>query len=100
MASVTIRNLPDDVKERLRVRAAQRGNSLEQELRNVITSSVNPVETDGVPFVNSYAHLAPDKNGLLWPFGPDGFPVAAVGVTMPDPHYTFRREDEYGDDGR
>ena len=33
MASITIRNLDDDVKARLRVRAAGRGHSMEEEAR-------------------------------------------------------------------
>ena len=31
MASITIRNLDDDVKKRLRVRAAERSRSMEEE---------------------------------------------------------------------
>jgi phosphopantothenoylcysteine decarboxylase/phosphopantothenate--cysteine ligase len=33
MASITIRNLDDDAKERLRIRAAQNGRSMEEEAR-------------------------------------------------------------------
>ena len=33
MATLTIRNLPDDVRDRLRVRAAQNGRSMEAEAR-------------------------------------------------------------------
>ena len=33
MASITIRNLDDDVKTRLRVRAADNGRSMEEEVR-------------------------------------------------------------------
>jgi plasmid stability protein len=33
MASMTIRNLDDELKARLRVRAAQRGRSMEEEVR-------------------------------------------------------------------
>jgi len=36
MASVTIRNLDGTVKERLRVRAAQRGRSMEEEARRIL----------------------------------------------------------------
>lgn len=39
-ASVTIRNLDGRVKERLRVRAAQNGRSMEAELRAIITEAV------------------------------------------------------------
>ncbi|MBX3180961.1 MAG: plasmid stabilization protein [Candidatus Hydrogenedentes bacterium] len=36
MASITIRNLPDNTKETLRVRAAERGVSLEAYVRNLL----------------------------------------------------------------
>ncbi len=36
MATMTIRNLDDDVKARLRVRAAQHGRSMEEEARNIL----------------------------------------------------------------
>lgn len=36
MATMTIRNLDDDVKARLRVQAAQHGRSMEEEARNIL----------------------------------------------------------------
>lgn len=43
MASITIRNLDDDVKERLRVRAAGNGRSMEAEVRELLEAAVaNP----------------------------------------------------------
>jgi antitoxin FitA len=40
MATLTIRNLNDDVKQRLRVRAAQHGHSMEEEVRTILQASV------------------------------------------------------------
>jgi plasmid stability protein len=40
MSSITIRNLDPAVKERLRVRAAQHGHSMEAEARDIISSAV------------------------------------------------------------
>ena len=40
MASITIRNLDDDVKTRLRVRAAGNGRSMEQEARLILRDAV------------------------------------------------------------
>ncbi|TNF79190.1 MAG: Arc family DNA-binding protein [Gammaproteobacteria bacterium] len=37
MATLTIRNLPEEVRERLRVRAAMRGRSMEAEVRSILT---------------------------------------------------------------
>jgi antitoxin FitA len=36
MGSITIRNLDDDVKRRLRVRAAEHGRSMEEEAREIL----------------------------------------------------------------
>ena len=44
MASITIRNLDDDVKTRLRVRAAERGRSMEEEARLILRDAVDAGE--------------------------------------------------------
>ncbi|MFM7658997.1 MAG: FitA-like ribbon-helix-helix domain-containing protein [Burkholderiaceae bacterium] len=36
MASITIRNLDDNIKQRLRVRAAEHGRSMEEEARDIL----------------------------------------------------------------
>lgn len=40
MATLTIRNIDDTVKDRLRIRAAQHRRSLEAELRAIVTEAV------------------------------------------------------------
>jgi len=40
MASITIRNIDDDVKTRLRVRAAGNGRSMEEEVRLILREAV------------------------------------------------------------
>lgn len=40
MANITIRNLDDEVKTRLRVRAAQNGRSMEEEARRILREAV------------------------------------------------------------
>ncbi len=42
MASITIRNLDDHVKTRLRVRAADNGRSMEEEARLILRKAVGP----------------------------------------------------------
>ena len=45
MAVMTIRNLDDEVREKLRIRAAQHGRSMEAEVRAILTAAVeSPVE--------------------------------------------------------
>ena len=41
MATITIRNLDDDVKTRLRVRAAEHHRSMEEEVRGILRAAVN-----------------------------------------------------------
>ena len=41
MASITIRNLPSTVKERLRLRAAEHGHSMEAEARVILQSALD-----------------------------------------------------------
>jgi len=49
MAAVTVRNLDDQVKERLRVRAAAHGRSMESEIRAILGEAVSgPADTDGL----------------------------------------------------
>ena len=42
MATLTIRNLPDDVRDKLRVRAAQNGRSMEAEARDMLVKACPP----------------------------------------------------------
>lgn len=65
MATMTIRNLDDDVKARLRVRAAQHGRSMEEEarsiLRAVLIAESKPAATG--------AALVANIRALVEPFG-------------------------------
>ena len=40
MAAITVRSLDDDVKRRLRIRAAQHGRSMEAEVRAILVDAV------------------------------------------------------------
>jgi len=44
MATVTVRNLPDEVHRALRVRAAHHGRSTEAEIRDILETTVRPPE--------------------------------------------------------
>ena len=41
MGSMTIRNLDDRVKEKIRVRAAKNGHSMEEEARRLLTGAID-----------------------------------------------------------
>lgn len=42
MAMLTVRNIPEEVHRALRMRAAQRGHSMEAEVRDILESAVSP----------------------------------------------------------
>ncbi len=46
MAAVSIRGLDERVKERIRVRAARHGRSMEAEMRAILTDAVSEPEED------------------------------------------------------
>lgn len=47
MAAVSVRDLDDDVKERLRIRAAENGRSMEAEIRAILIAAVNDQSASG-----------------------------------------------------
>ncbi|MDX2179135.1 MAG: hypothetical protein SFV18_06050 [Bryobacteraceae bacterium] len=53
MASLTVRNLEESVKTRLRVRAAQRGRSMEEEAREILRNAVGEAESPGISLADS-----------------------------------------------
>ena len=53
MAALSIRDLDDSVKEKLRLRAAQHGRSMEAEVRAILTTAV----ADEAPRTNLFAAL-------------------------------------------
>ncbi len=62
MASITIRNLDNEVKTRLRVRAASNGRSMEEEARRILAEAVER-ETAPVKGLGTAIHE------LFQPFG-------------------------------
>ena len=40
MASITVRNLEDGIKQRLRIRAAENGRSMEEEARDILRTAL------------------------------------------------------------
>jgi plasmid stability protein len=46
MASITIRKLPENTKQRLRMRAARNGRSMEQEARELLETALSRKETE------------------------------------------------------
>lgn len=44
MASITVRNLDESLKRRLRIRAAEHGRSMEQEARDILRAALDEEE--------------------------------------------------------
>jgi antitoxin FitA len=57
MASVTIRNLDPEIKQKLREQAARHGNSMEEELRTIVRAAVND---------NPQTRKASGKSESMW----------------------------------
>ncbi|MBW3638415.1 MAG: Arc family DNA-binding protein [Actinobacteria bacterium] len=68
MAAVSIRNLDDDVRERLRVRAARHGRSMEAEIRTILAEAVrepDPVENLFTALLDRFADIGGVELGML-----------------------------------
>lgn len=46
MATITVRNLDDDIKERLRIAAAKKGHSMEEEVRLILKQALTSTPSD------------------------------------------------------
>lgn len=53
MASMTIRNLDDQLKARLRVQAAQHGRSMEDEARDILRAALSSEATRALSLVDA-----------------------------------------------
>jgi plasmid stability protein len=86
MASITIRNLDDDIKQRLRVRAAKHRRSMEEEvrdiLRRVLAESAPP--RDLAAAIRARVALSDRVDLELAPREPMHIPTVVLGVMMLD----------------
>ena len=71
MASLTIRNLDDGVKRRLRIRAAEHGRSMEEEAREILETGVSNARGFAEPRkpFRSGADLYAEIRALVEPIG-------------------------------
>jgi plasmid stability protein len=65
MASITIRNLEDDIKQRLKVRAAVHGRSMEEEARHILRRVMGDDSPPRNLAAAIRARLAPDDRADL-----------------------------------
>lgn len=52
MASITVRNLDERLKRRLRIRAAGNGKSMEQEVRDILRAALDEESPSGKDFID------------------------------------------------
>jgi len=64
MATMTIRNLDDDLKSRLRVRAARHGQSMEEEARSILRSALQVEPLSGQSLLDSIRAMVEPYGGL------------------------------------
>ena len=76
MATLTIRNLPDEVHAKLRVRAARRGRSMEAEARRILAAAVEEAERKPVDLARLRAFMLRLYDGELPTGVVDGFIAA------------------------
>lgn len=60
MASITVRNLDEGLKRRLRIRAAENGKSMEQEVRDILRAALDEEVSTGKDLASAIrARFAP-----------------------------------------
>jgi antitoxin FitA len=72
MSSILIRQLDDETKRRLRVRAAHRGHSMEHEAREILRQALASDRTPGVHFVDEIRRRIAPLGGVDLPVIPRG----------------------------
>ena len=64
MASITIRNLDDDLKKRLRLRAAEHGRSMEEEARQILKDELNQKHKTGADILRQIRAIVEPIGGI------------------------------------
>lgn len=83
MATLTIRNIDDSIKERLRIRAARQGHSMEEEARLILKRAVGGMT--GASLWELSRELFEDKDGVELSLPSRGGDRAAPDLTPDSP---------------
>ena len=81
MASITVRNLDERLKRQLRIRAAEKGHSMEQEARDILRAALD--EEPATPAKG----LATAFHELFKPFGGVELDIPPRGPTREPPRF-------------
>jgi antitoxin FitA len=79
MASITIRQLPEAIKRKLRIRAAQNGRSMEQEAREILQSELSKSPATGEDLYKAIRRRFEPLGGVELDIPPRG-PIRDPGI--------------------
>ncbi|MFC7486521.1 FitA-like ribbon-helix-helix domain-containing protein [Knoellia sp. CPCC 206453] len=71
MAAITIRKLPDDAKEKLRMRAAGHGRSMEAEARSILVNALDRSAASDLSWIEKLIAAGDTVGGVDLQFIPD-----------------------------
>lgn len=78
MSAITIRKLPDEVKQRLRMRAAAHGRSMEAEARLILVDALDASAKVDLTWIEQLIQVGEDVGGVDLPIPEDEPATAAV----------------------
>lgn len=83
MAAITIRQLPDSAKQRLRMRAAAKGRSMEAEARAILLTALEETSRSDLTWIERLIVVGDELGGVHVPELADSEATAADLVTEP-----------------
>jgi plasmid stability protein len=96
MSAITIRKLPDDAKQRLRMRAASNGRSMEAEARSILLAALDEPKKVDLSWIEGLIDAAVEYGG---PTGVD-LPLPDRVPNRPVPDFSGPEYDHVVDDDR
>jgi antitoxin FitA len=82
MSAITIRKLPDELKQRLRMRAAANGRSMEAEAREILSRALAAEDRLDLSWIEQLIAVGVEVDGVDLPIPAD---QPATAAEMPDP---------------
>jgi plasmid stability protein len=77
MTAITIRKLPPEVKQRLRLRAAANGRSMEAEARLILLAALDQTQRADVTWIEQLIQVGDEVGGVGLPLPEDDDATAA-----------------------
>lgn len=68
--AITIRQLPDEAKRKLRLRAAANGRSMEAEARDILVTTLNQSASVDLTWIQQLVELGREADGVELPLEP------------------------------